>query len=250
MAGYLPKPGKPVSELPGYGGVYTPQNLNLYGYAHNRPVVAADPDGKFIWLIPAAIILIVSPDMANAPGPGDQVYESHGLRNGILIVAGGGAVRGATSLAFMAATRAPAAYLAAYEVAFSEATGMYVASAGGVGAAKLLMSQDKFKFLFGLVTSGSHNTDRSAQLLGQMTKLGLSNDQGGRQYLVRFFASLLDKSGNLVKTESKLGQDGVLRTFETRSGTILGPNGASMNVNATYEVTKDGYKWITAIFFE
>ncbi len=32
--------------LPGMGGVYTPQNLALYTYTHNRPTVFIDPNGE------------------------------------------------------------------------------------------------------------------------------------------------------------------------------------------------------------
>ncbi len=37
------------------GGVHAPANLNVYGYVHQRPVVATDPDGEFLnFLVGAA----------------------------------------------------------------------------------------------------------------------------------------------------------------------------------------------------
>ena len=38
------------------GGIETPQNLSLYAYAHQRPVVATDPNGEFLNFIAGAII--------------------------------------------------------------------------------------------------------------------------------------------------------------------------------------------------
>ena len=32
-------------------GVYTPSNLNLYGYSHQRPIVAKDPNGQLVWFV-------------------------------------------------------------------------------------------------------------------------------------------------------------------------------------------------------
>ena len=39
---FLPK----FADLPGDGGVYAPQNLNLYAYSHNSPIVKVDNDGN------------------------------------------------------------------------------------------------------------------------------------------------------------------------------------------------------------
>ena len=47
-----------------------------YNYVQNRPTIAIDPDGTFIWFLAAAIVIAVvaTPQIANAPGPGDKTY--------------------------------------------------------------------------------------------------------------------------------------------------------------------------------
>ncbi|UWQ06666.1 RHS repeat-associated core domain-containing protein [Aliiroseovarius crassostreae] len=38
------------------GGVFAPPNLNLYGYVHQRPIIAADPNGEFLNFIAGAAL--------------------------------------------------------------------------------------------------------------------------------------------------------------------------------------------------
>ena len=46
------------ANLPGHGGVYMPVNLNLFGYAHQRPIVANDPDGELVWFVVAGVLIV------------------------------------------------------------------------------------------------------------------------------------------------------------------------------------------------
>ena len=79
------------------GGIHVPANLAMYSYAHQRPVVASDPNGEWVWFVIPLIIIASSPDTANAPGPNDPVLESNGLANGVLAATGARvAVGGAT----------------------------------------------------------------------------------------------------------------------------------------------------------
>ena len=47
---YLPKAGKVDRGLPGLGGVYNQENLNVYNYTGNNPVKLVDPDGNYMML--------------------------------------------------------------------------------------------------------------------------------------------------------------------------------------------------------
>lgn len=40
------------------GGVYAPANLSLYSYAHQRPLVAKDPDGELAWFVVIGVIMV------------------------------------------------------------------------------------------------------------------------------------------------------------------------------------------------
>jgi hypothetical protein len=83
IAKYLPT-GEQDEEgrLPGYGGVFNPLNLNLYGYTYQNPVKYTDPDGE-LGFIPILIMAagayfgqaFLAPDIANAPVPGEAAVQ-------------------------------------------------------------------------------------------------------------------------------------------------------------------------------
>ncbi len=75
LAKYLPTPGESASRLAGMGGVFTPVNLNLYAYSHNRPVIMMDPDGR-LPIIPVIIGAIWLADKAYAAYEGYQDYKA------------------------------------------------------------------------------------------------------------------------------------------------------------------------------
>ncbi|WP_407334176.1 SpvB/TcaC N-terminal domain-containing protein [Enterovibrio sp. 27052020O] len=56
--------------LPGMGGVYTPQNLALYTYTHNRPTVFIDPNGE---AVAEATLAWIATDTA-IPDPSDVAW--------------------------------------------------------------------------------------------------------------------------------------------------------------------------------
>ena len=56
------------------GGAFAPVNLNLYGYAHQRPIAASDPNGEWVWLIP---VIITAADYALTVYDQHQLYKNY-----------------------------------------------------------------------------------------------------------------------------------------------------------------------------
>ena len=56
LANYMPGAGRGDNGLPGMGGTFNPQNMALYGHAHNSPATIRDPDGRA-----AAALCLVPP---------------------------------------------------------------------------------------------------------------------------------------------------------------------------------------------
>lgn len=103
--------------------------------------------------------------------------------------------------------------------------------------------EDKFKYLFGHVTSGEHNTDRSKQLSFAMKKLGISEDKIGKGLLLDEFKRAAQLNDNIVKTyTNQYGFHEVRETF------FMGPSGKGAVFETTYLVEKDGTRrFVTTI---
>jgi RHS repeat-associated protein len=99
---------------------------NLYRYCGNRPVIFADPSGKFIIIVVGVVIVVylLIPDTANAPAPGDRTYASdpyagmpYAAAAGVAVAAAPAAVNairaGCSAVALAFARRALAAKIAA-----------------------------------------------------------------------------------------------------------------------------------------
>jgi filamentous hemagglutinin len=99
---------------------------------------------------------------------------------------------------------------------------------------KLMIDRGKFAYLFGEVTSGSHNTARSMQLALQMKRLGISNNSTGRALLTESLENIVQKSDNILNTFIKGVQN-----FEVRQALFAGPAGKFGLFEATFEVMPD-----------
>ncbi|WP_322958012.1 DUF637 domain-containing protein [Providencia huashanensis] len=129
----------------------------------------------------------------------------------------------------------------------------FAASIGAMGITKqkptikiknpVSFHEDKFKYLFGHVTSGEHNTDRSKQLSFAMKKLGISEDKIGKGLLLDEFKRAAQLNDNIVKTYTN--QHGF---HEVRETFFMGPSGKGAVFETTYLVEKDGTRrFVTTI---
>jgi RHS repeat-associated protein len=77
------------------GGVYAPQNLNLFAYVHNRPVVARDPDGKLVNWVAGAVGFVAGGVIGGGVEAGRQfLFEENMDWGRVGATAAGGAVGG------------------------------------------------------------------------------------------------------------------------------------------------------------
>jgi len=81
---YNPQNGR-FNRIDPFSGNYSdPQSLHKYLYCHANPINAIDPSGNFAGIITAALVITVlmfilfAPNVANAPGPGDQMIPDRG----------------------------------------------------------------------------------------------------------------------------------------------------------------------------
>jgi len=126
------------------GGVFAPQNLNLFGYTYNNPVNLVDPDGNWVNVAIGALVGLV------AQGASDLYHgELSGWKSyGTAIVAGG--VAGAT---FGAGTATLGAAGAGESVAGGYAVAAAAGATGGT-TARVLNGED--------VTAGTVAFDATA----------------------------------------------------------------------------------------
>ena len=105
---------------------------------------------------------------------------------------------------------------------------------------------NKFKYVFGEVTSGSHNTQRSLQNAAQMNRLGIHNTAEGQAYLTKHLQGVVEDPSNVARTFSEVHSDGRTLIFEVRESLLAGPGGI-LNVESTWEVLSDGTRRLSTI---
>ena len=74
--------------------------LNLYNFNYNTTLQYIDPDGKNSAIVIAIVVLILYPDMVNAPGPGDQTYSPGNSSQGAMDAMTGVAISGTLGKGF------------------------------------------------------------------------------------------------------------------------------------------------------
>ena len=106
---------------------------------------------------------------------------------------------------------------------------------GNKVATNTVIDPSKFNYLFGNVSSNSHNAARSAQLLQTMQRLGVPNNTYGRNLLTKHFSNVTQNNNNIVRTFST--QYG---NFEVRESLFAGPSGKFVKFETTYQVLPNG----------
>ncbi|MEN4725872.1 VENN motif pre-toxin domain-containing protein, partial [Erwinia amylovora] len=108
---------------------------------------------------------------------------------------------------------------------------------------KAIIDSKKFDYLFGNVTSGSHNAERSTQLAQTMDRLGLETNAKGAGILTEHFKEVVNTKGNVIDTYTKGNQ-----SFEVRESLLFGPSGKATKLETSFEIMPDGSRrFITTI---
>ncbi|PVZ15419.1 MULTISPECIES: filamentous hemagglutinin N-terminal domain-containing protein [unclassified Pseudomonas] len=100
----------------------------------------------------------------------------------------------------------------------------------------------KFDYLFGRVSSDSHNAARSNQLALEMKRLGVPDNAVGRQMLTDHLTLSAKAEGNVVNTfTNQYGR------FEVRESLFIGPSGKAANFQSTFQVLEDGTRRLSTL---
>ncbi len=211
------------------------QGADTYAYVNDNPIGSTDPTGHCPWCIIGAVAGAL---IGAGIDYGMQVYNNYqngasnpwtdvnwwdvggaalmggliGFGLGPLIPAVGAMIGGAVS------TGSVGAGLAAGGGAFAAASGWL---SGGVSSPeatqpevtqpettpetsdpKVNINPNKFKYLFGDVTSGNeHNIERSRQVAWYMKSLGINDNEDGKALLTDQLTSAAQDTSNTVNTE-------------------------------------------------
>ncbi|MWP62379.1 RHS repeat-associated core domain-containing protein [Gilliamella sp. Pas-s25] len=108
---------------------------------------------------------------------------------------------------------------------------------------ELEIDPKKFDYLYGKVTSGTHNTDRSTQLSQTMRRLGLQTDESGTKILTEHFDKIINTQDNIIDTYIKGSQK-----FEIRESLLIGPSGKATKLESSFEIMPNGSRrFVTTI---
>jgi len=94
----------------------------------------------------------------------------------------------------------------------------------------------KFDYMFGRVTSGTHNTDRSLQIKDQLLRIGIHDTPSGRNNLVNHFDDVVKREGSvsrMFQTEA----NGNIHNIEVRESLLSGPGGF-LKLESSFEICR------------
>ena len=162
------------------------QSGNLYAYCSNNPVIFVDKSGEIFFLVTAAVGAVVG-------GIAGAVYSQ--VKYGEVRwqnVAAGAAIGGVVG----ATGGAAAAYAVTGSVTASTGavvTGIGAAGAAAAGGAGIAASDtvnrmapdigNKLNYIFGQATGEIHNIQRSVDMLRQLNRIGIFDNEAGRSYI-------------------------------------------------------------------
>jgi len=109
-----------------------------------------------------------------------------------------------------------------------------------------VVDPNKFKYVFGEVTSGTHNTQRSLQNAAQMNRIGIHNTAEGQKYLTQHLQRVAQDRSSVARTFQKTLPDGSTITLEVRESLLSGPGGF-LTLEPTWEILADGTRRLSTI---
>lgn len=108
-------------------------------------------------------------------------------------------------------------------------------------ARRAVVDARKFDYLFGTVSSGTHNAARSTQNAAQLARIGVHDDHEGRALLRAHFDTVVRSDANIVRSfDTEYG------TFQIRDSLFAGPRGL-LHFESTWQVDTDGLRLTTVI---
>lgn len=110
---------------------------------------------------------------------------------------------------------------------------------------KVNIATGKFDYLFGKVASNPHNAARSEQLATQMKKLGIDDNQNGRELLTKHFEEAVNQPNNVIRTYSN-----EYGSFEIRDSLFAGPSGKFANFETTFQIMSDGSRKFSTVIIK
>jgi hypothetical protein len=114
---------------------------------------------------------------------------------------------------------------------------------GSATNSRALVDAGKYDYLFGNVSSNSHNLARSLQNQRQLNGIGVFDNTAGRNLLSAHFDEVVSTNSNVLRTWSD-----EFGTFQACESLLAGPNGL-LKLESTWQVTSNGLRLTTVIPF-
>ncbi|GAA0507192.1 hypothetical protein [Saccharopolyspora erythraea] len=106
---------------------------------------------------------------------------------------------------------------------------------------RALIDREKFKYFFGKVKSGRHNTARSRQLITELNGIRIFDTPAGRGALRRHLEDVVRSDANIIRTYTD-----EFGTYQIRDSLLAGPGGF-LQLETAWQVTPQGLRLTTII---